>query len=37
MIWFPHFFVVPLHPQFKGCPLVRAEMIPSNLIWIMPA
>jgi len=24
-------------PDFKGCPLVRAEMIPSHLIRIIPA
>jgi hypothetical protein len=25
-----YFFVVPLHPQFKGCRLLAAEMIPSK-------
>ena len=32
-----HFFFVPLQPNFKGCLRLRAEMIPSNLIRIMPA
>ena len=36
ILFFSNFFV-PLQPQFKGCPRVWAEMIPSNLIRTMPA
>ena len=31
------FFLLPLQPTIKGCLIFQAEMIPSNLIWIMPA